>query len=103
MQDCQYSSSRSKHQHSSKSHTDYNRLVFDKFLWHQSSGLYFQLENPPFFPGDNKDLKYCEFQVDDIKVEHHPNSGIPTKVCVFSDFKHHPAHYSLWSTPEPDA
>ncbi|KAG1800911.1 uncharacterized protein HD556DRAFT_1438912 [Suillus plorans] len=56
----------------------------------------------PFSPGDNGDLKYCEFQVNDIKVKHHPNSGIPTKVHVFGDFKRHPAHYSSWSAPEPD-
>jgi hypothetical protein len=61
------------------------------------------LDDPPFSPGDDGDLEYCEFQVDDIKVEHHPNSGIPTKVHVFSDFKRHPAHCSSWSAPEPDA
>ncbi|KAG1908935.1 uncharacterized protein F5891DRAFT_974216 [Suillus fuscotomentosus] len=63
----------------------------------------FIFNDPPFSPGDDGDLEYCEFQVDDIKGEHHPNSGIPTKVHVFGDFKSHPAHYSSWSTPEPDA
>ncbi|KAG2059180.1 hypothetical protein BDR06DRAFT_1003788 [Suillus hirtellus] len=63
----------------------------------------FIFDDLPFSPGDDGDLKYHEFQVDDIKVKHHPNSGIPTKVHVFSDFKRHPAHYSSWSTPEPDA
>ncbi|KAG1858282.1 hypothetical protein C8R48DRAFT_748763 [Suillus tomentosus] len=60
-------------------------------------------DDPPFSPGDDGDLEYREFQVDDIKVEHHPNSGIPTKVHAFGDFKRHPAHYSSWSAPEPDA
>ncbi|KAG2047497.1 hypothetical protein BDR06DRAFT_1013796 [Suillus hirtellus] len=63
----------------------------------------FIFDDPPFSPGDDGDLEYCEFQVDDIKVEHHPNSRIPTKVHAFGDFKCHPAHYSSWSAPEPDA
>ncbi|KAG1741895.1 uncharacterized protein EDB91DRAFT_1237102 [Suillus paluster] len=60
-------------------------------------------EDQPFFPGDDGDLEYREFEVDDIKVVHHPKSGIPTKVHVFGDFKRHPAHHSSWSAPEPDA
>ncbi|KAG2751664.1 hypothetical protein P692DRAFT_201838757 [Suillus brevipes Sb2] len=31
-------------------------------------------------------LLYREFKLDDIKVEHHPGSGIPTKVFAFNDF-----------------
>ncbi|KAG1738384.1 uncharacterized protein EDB91DRAFT_1237752 [Suillus paluster] len=61
------------------------------------------LEDQLFFPGDDGDLEYHEFEVDDIKVVHHPKSRIPTKVHVFGDFKRHPAHHSSWSTPEPDA
>ncbi|KAG2157658.1 uncharacterized protein EDB93DRAFT_1238515 [Suillus bovinus] len=61
------------------------------------------LEDQQFVPNDDGDLEYCEFEVDDIKVVHHPKSGIPMQVHVFGDFKHHPAHHSLWSAPEPDA
>ncbi|KAG2143770.1 uncharacterized protein EDB93DRAFT_1241355 [Suillus bovinus] len=48
-------------------------------------------------------LLYHEFQLDDIKVEHHLGSGIPTKVFAFNDFTCRPAHHSSWSAPEPDA
>ncbi|KAG1819626.1 uncharacterized protein BJ212DRAFT_1255305, partial [Suillus subaureus] len=41
-------------------------------------------------------------QLNDIKVEHHPNSRILTKVQAFGNFKHQPAHYSLWLAPDPD-
>ncbi|KAG2139767.1 hypothetical protein DEU56DRAFT_871106 [Suillus clintonianus] len=61
------------------------------------------LEDQASFPADGRDLEYREFQLNDIKVEHHPNSGILTKVEAFGDFKCHPAHHSLWSVPEPDA
>lgn len=61
------------------------------------------LEDQQFVPGDDGDLEYREFEVDDIKVVHHPKSGIPTQVHAFGDFKRHPAHHSSWSAPEPDA
>ncbi|KAG2350133.1 hypothetical protein BDR05DRAFT_942666 [Suillus weaverae] len=60
-------------------------------------------EDQASFPADDGDLEYCEFQLNNIKVEHHPKSRIPTKVEAFGDFKHHPVHHSLWSAPEPDA
>ncbi|KAG2034409.1 hypothetical protein BDR03DRAFT_1067511, partial [Suillus americanus] len=41
-------------------------------------------------------------EVDDIKVVHHPKSGIPAKVHAFGDFKRHLAHHSSWFAPEPD-
>ncbi|KAG1813563.1 uncharacterized protein BJ212DRAFT_1447796 [Suillus subaureus] len=38
-----------------------------------------------------------------LRHRHHPKSGIPTKIFAFSDFMCHPAHYSSWSAPEPNA
>ncbi|KAG1889164.1 hypothetical protein F4604DRAFT_1915011 [Suillus subluteus] len=67
------------------------------------------VNNPgPYFdeqlaiPDDDRDLQHREHQLDDIKVKHHPKSGIPTKVFAFSDFTRHPAHHSLWTAPEPN-
>ncbi|KAG1879198.1 hypothetical protein F4604DRAFT_1579346 [Suillus subluteus] len=37
---------------------------------------------------------------DDIKVEHHPNSGIETKVHPFNNFHHHPAASSVHTPPD---
>jgi len=54
------------------------------------------------FSADDDDLNYREFQLDDIKVEHHPNSGIPMQVHAFSDFQRCPVQASSWSAPEPD-
>ncbi|KAG1823449.1 uncharacterized protein BJ212DRAFT_1566538 [Suillus subaureus] len=75
-----------------------------------SASSFHDVDNPgPYFdeqlaiPDDDRDLQYCEYQLDDIKVEHHPKSGIPTKIFAFSDFMHHPAHHSSWSAPEPNA
>ncbi|KAG2073422.1 hypothetical protein BDR04DRAFT_1152194 [Suillus decipiens] len=61
------------------------------------------LEDQQSFPANDRDLEYQrEFQLDDIKVEYHPKSGIPTKVQAFGDFKCQPAHYSSWLIPDPD-
>ncbi|KAG2129272.1 hypothetical protein BD769DRAFT_1387242 [Suillus cothurnatus] len=37
-------------------------------------------EDQPSFPADDRDLKYCGFQLDNMKVEYHSKSRIPTKV-----------------------
>lgn len=61
------------------------------------------LEDQQSFPADDGDLEYQrDIELDDIKVEYHPKSGIPTKVQAFGDFKRQPAHYSSWSAPDPD-
>ena len=40
------------------------------------------------------------FQLDDIKVEYHPNSGIPEQIHAFTNFKCGPT--SLESAPPPN-
>ncbi|KAG2031803.1 hypothetical protein BDR03DRAFT_875141 [Suillus americanus] len=61
------------------------------------------LEDQQSFPADDGDLEYQrEFQLDNIKVEYHPKSGILTKVQAFGNFKCQPAHYSSWLAPDPD-
>ncbi|KAG1735009.1 hypothetical protein EDB19DRAFT_1910856 [Suillus lakei] len=65
-----------------------------------SPGPYF--EEQLAIPDDDRDLWSRQFQLDDIKVKHHPGSGILTKVFAFNDFMCHPAHHSSWSAPEPD-
>jgi len=52
------------------------------------------------FDDDTADTRVLGFKLDDIKVEHHPHSGIPTKVHAFGDFKRRPV--SSVPAPEPD-
>ncbi|KAG1849526.1 hypothetical protein F4604DRAFT_1883786 [Suillus subluteus] len=53
-------------------------------------------------PKNERKINELRNQSGSEKVEYHPKSGIPTKVQAFGDFKRQPAHYSLWSAPDPD-
>ncbi|KAG1735246.1 hypothetical protein EDD22DRAFT_982430 [Suillus occidentalis] len=52
--------------------------------------------------GTAYELRPKPFRSVNPRVEHHPGSGILTKVFAFNNFTCRPAHHSSWSVPEPD-
>ncbi|KAG2150891.1 hypothetical protein DEU56DRAFT_908529 [Suillus clintonianus] len=57
--------------------------------WNDLNDVEYQ-EPPSFLDADVPERVDPMFQVDDIKCEYHPSSGIAPEVHAFNEFKHHP-------------